>query len=123
MVFGRMDSAFGIVAAEADCEFHQFGRSGRRAPGRAASAAVSRACSVSGSALEAASAICLAFSSGSVYGLRQCPVHGAALSRTRVGVDAMGQQRVGESHEIAVNPDDALGFGLFEQLDAVRWRR
>ena len=54
------------------------------------------------------------------HGLRQRPVHGAPLSRTRVGVDAVGQQGVGEPHEIAVNPDNALGFCLTEQLDVGR---
>jgi hypothetical protein len=49
-------------------------------------------------------------------GLRERTVHGTALGRTRVGVDALGQQGVGESHDVSVNPDDALGFCLLEQL-------
>ena len=117
MVFGRMDSAFGLVAAEADCEFHQLGRSGRRAPGRR----------FIGRGVQ--SVQCFRVRAGGRQrhmpgpqlghrdGLRQRPVHGAALSRTRVGIDAVGQQRVGESHQIAVNPDDALGFCVTKRLD------
>ena len=121
MVFGRMDPAFGLVAAEADREFHQLGRSGRRAPGRRfIGRGVQSVQCFRVRAGAAASAICLALSSGivTVCASDRCMARRSAA--TRVGVDAVGQQGVGESHEIAVNPDDALGFCLTKQLDAKR---
>jgi hypothetical protein len=51
---------------------------------------------------------------GQRHGLRQGPVHGAPLGRARIGIDALGQQRVGETHHVAVDPDDALGFRFIQ---------
>ena len=65
VVLGGADSAFRCVAAEADRELDQFGGCGGSATA-AAAAAASSALKVVGSALEAANAMCLALSSGSI---------------------------------------------------------
>src|ERR1700738_4324424 len=52
-----------------------------------------------------------------LHKLGQPAMDRAAPSVTRVGVHTCGKQRMSESHAVAVQPDDALGFGLVEKLD------
>src|SRR6185369_5004312 len=84
MVLGRADSARPLVPAEPDGQFDQFGR-GR---GGAASArdVAAGALSVSGSALDAARAMCLAFRLGQDHGFGQEPVRSPALGGTGICV-------------------------------------
>ena len=117
ILFGGHKVHLVCLPAEADREFDQLGRRRRCAPGRRL---VCRAVQCL-QRFRVCAGGCQRHVPGPQFrhphGLRQRPVDGTALGASRVGVDALRQQGMGESHAAVVNCDDALGFCVGKRFD------